>query len=167
MKPSSINMCTINTFKSQSPTSIPEIGAQPLINPIDTQQWKQFLDTIPTVVWTSTFKSKTHINVAKNKFPMVSLDKENTNKSTATKQYKSKMYSLSTWEITKLYSLGDPTLPENQGGISYENVCRYIHNSGRTDIKKPCPPIFFYDIDNGNNYSVALRRIYWHINLSK
>jgi hypothetical protein len=144
-----------------------EIVAPPLLNPIDIQRWKQFLTTIPEYVWTSHLETGGHINVAKNKFPTANIVKGTTIKPTSTKQIKSKMDNLSSWDITKMYSLGDPTLPENQGGLSFENICRNIHNSGRTDIKKAHPPLFFHNSDHGNNYSVGFRRIYWYINLSK
>lgn len=147
---------------------LPEIAALPLLNPIDIQRWKQFLTTIPEYVWTSHLETGGgHINVAKNKFPTANIVKGTTIKPTSTKQIKSKMDNLSSWDITKMYSLGDPTLPENQGGLSFENICRNIHNSGNPCHKKAAPPLFFHNSDHDRNYSNGFRRIYWYINLSK
>ena len=146
---------------------LPEIAALPLLNPIDIQRWKQFLTTIPEYVWTSHLETGGHINVAKNKFPTANIVKGTTIKPTSTKQIKSKMDNLSSWDITKMYSLGDPTLPENQGGLSFENICRNIHNSGNPYHKKAAPPLFFHNSDHDRNYSNGFRRIYWYINLSK
>ena len=146
---------------------LPEIAALPLLNPIDIQRWKQFLAIIPEYVWTSRLETGGHINAAKNKFPTANIVKGTTIKPTSTKQIKSKMHNLSSWDITKMYSLGDPSLPENQGGISFENICRNIHNSGNPYHKKAAPPLFFHNSDHDRNYSNGFRRIYWYINLSK
>lgn len=136
--------------------------------PIAPEFWKEFLNDIPEFVWTSKFLSTKHINAAKNQFPMVGLNQTKPLKASSVKEYKTKIYGLSSWELTKLFSLGDPTIPEEDGGLSYEDLCRNIHNSGRTDIKKQVPPRFFESAsDAGNNYSVALRRIYWYVNLYK
>lgn len=135
--------------------------------PITPEFWKKFLNDIPEFVWTSTFLSKKHINAAKNQFPMVGLNRTKPLLDSSVKNYKTKIYGLSDEELTDLFSLGDPTIPEEDGGLSYEDLCRKIHNSGRTDIKKLVPPKFFSSPDSGNNYSVALRRIYWYVNLYK
>tara|TARA_B100000073_G_C23693489_1_gene557389 strand:- start:853 stop:1398 length:546 start_codon:yes stop_codon:yes gene_type:complete len=134
---------------------------------ISLEDWKAFLDKIPDDIWTSKFSSTRHINADKGIFPMIGLDKTETLKSATVKQFKSKMYALSEWELTKLFSLGNPTIPEAQGGLTFENICRHVHSSGRTDVKsKPFPPKFFLHPDSGNNYSVALRRIYFYVNLA-
>ena len=131
------------------------------------EDWKAFLDKIPDDIWTSKFSSTKHINADKGIFPMVGLDKTEALKSSTVKQFKSKMYALSSWERTKLFTLGNPTIPEAQGGLTFENICRHVHSSGRTDVKsKPFPPKFFLHPDSGNNYSVALRRIYYYVNLA-
>lgn len=134
---------------------------------ISLDEWKAFLDAIPDEIWTSKFSNTRHINAANGIFPMVGLDKTETLKSATVKQFKNKMYALSSWEITKLFTLGNPTIPEAQGGLTFEDICRHVHSSGRTDVKsKPFPPKFFLHPDSGNNYSVALRRIYYYVNLA-
>ena len=157
--------------RSTSDLPIP-VEVQPQGQPNDAplillDEWKAFLDTIPDDIWASKFSSSRHINAANGVFPMVGLNKTVTLKSATVKQFKSKMYALSEWELTKLFSLGNPTIPEAQGGLTFENICRHIHSSGRTDVtSKPFPPKFFLFADGGNNYSVALRRIYFYVNLA-
>lgn len=129
------------------------------------QIWKSFLNDIPEYIWTSKFSHSKHINVTKDNYPMVDLNKTQTLRHSTVTQIKSKMYSLSCWEINKLFSLGNPTLSEKHGGLTFKDICRYIHSSGRTDIKnKYVPSRFFLHPDSGNNYSVALRRIYYYVN---
>lgn len=143
-----------------SPDPKPEINLDDLA-----QIWKSFLNDIPEYIWTSKFSHSKHINVTKDNYPMVDLNKTQTLRHSTVTQIKSKMYSLSCWEINKLFSLGNPTLSEKQGGLTFKDICRYIHSSGRTDIKnKYVPSRFFLHPDSGNNYSVALRRIYYYVN---
>lgn len=141
------------------------------------QEWKTWINSLPEGVWKWGRVKGKDINLQKEFFPPLLLDPTNP-KSTSdasVTQYKTRIKGLSSWELNRLFSLGNPTIPEDQGGLKYEDICRHIQSSGRNVdgpgskgyLKKGAPPMFFHTRDQGNNYGSVFRRIYWHINQPK
>lgn len=140
------------------------------------QEWKTWIDSLPEGVWEWARVPGKDINLQKEFFPPLLLDPaEEPVKASSVTQYKTRVKGLSSWELNRLFSLGNPTIPENQGGLKYEDICRHIQSSGRNVdgpgskgyLKKGAPPMFFHTRDQGNNYGSVFRRIYWHINQPK
>ena len=138
------------------------------------QEWGAWIDSLPEGVWEWARIKGPDINLNREFFPPFYLNPEDPKhvSPASIKQYKTRAKGLSTWELEKLYSLGNPTLPERQGGLAYEDICRHIQSSGRNVdgpgskgyLKKGAPPMFFHTRDQGNNYGSIFRRIYWYIN---
>jgi hypothetical protein len=141
------------------------------------QEWTNWIDNLPRGVWEwSRFKGK-DINLNKELFPPFILNPDDPKRTVpaSVNQYLNRAKGLSTWEREHLFSLGNPTIPENEGGLRYEDICRHIQSSGRNIdgpgskgyLKKGAPPMFFQTRDQGNNYGSIFRRIYWYINQPK
>ena len=141
------------------------------------QEWKTWINSLPEGVWEWGRVPGKDINLQKEFFPAFLLDPTNPKRTSASSvtQYKTRVKGLSSWELSHLFSLGNPTIPEDQGGLKYEDICRHIQSSGRNVdgpgskgyLKKGAPPMFFHTRDQGNNYGSVFRRIYWHINQPK
>ena len=164
----------------KSPKALPPpVHTHPQPNPLPTafpssEEWKTWIDSLPAGVWEWVRVPGKHINLQREFFPVFLLDPtypKRTNASTVN-EYRQKVRALTSWERSRLFSLGNPTIPEDQGGLKYEDICRHIQSSGRNVdgpgsagyIKKGAPPMFFQTRDSGNNYGAIFRRIYWYIN---
>jgi hypothetical protein len=138
------------------------------------EEWKTWIDSLPAGVLEWVRVRGKDINVQREFFPAFLLDPTNPQRTSAStvNEYRRKVRALTSWERSRLFSLGNPTIPEDQGGLKYEDICRHIQSSGRNVdgpgsagyIKKGAPPMFFQTRDSGNNYGAIFRRIYWYIN---
>ena len=68
-------------------------------------------------------------------------------------------------DVDKLFKLGDPLKKEEEGGMVYNDIYKYIHNSGAAGKRlKEDPPRYFSRPDTGRAYSGALKRLWYIVN---
>jgi len=127
-------------------------------------QWHKFMtDTRKHWKWYAKNLEKRHPKIETNKFPKPIFSQNSTpNKAHG----EGKLRNLTQHDLIKLYTLGNPLIPEKQGGLKLKDIFICIHNSGDVlPTEKHSPnKSFFHVADNGRTYSMPLRRVWSIIN---
>ena len=127
-------------------------------------QWRKFMtDTHTHWKWTAKNLQRKHPKIETNKFPVPIFSKDGT----PNKEHGGiKLRNLTQYDLIKLYTLGNPLIPEKQGGLKLKDIYIHIHNSGNvlpTEKYSPNKP-FFHFADHGRTITMSLRRIWSIIN---
>ena len=139
------------TYITKKHTHIKEhfIPAWKKFSPFTHNHWK----------WKATNLNKTHPNPERKKFPKPIFNKDKSNK----KHGGIKLKGLTQHDLIKLFTLGNPLLPEKLGGLKLKHIFIYIHNSGRDDVANS-PKKFFSLSDDGHSLSMSFRRLWSIVN---
>jgi len=123
-------------------------------------KWHKFISATKTHwVWIARNLEGQHFSLQKNKFPKPIFSQ---NESKKNKEHGGiKLRKLTQNDLIKLYKIGNPLIPEKQGGLKLKDIYIYIHNSGAVvPTNKP----FFHFHDHGHTVSMSFRRIWSIVN---
>lgn len=130
------------------------------------QEWRRWINALPEGVWRWEATNKTHIKVQSNYFPPLGINTDKFGVSEASgNNYKRKILGLTEDDLEALFNIGNPMIPENEGGLRYEDICRWIHGNGRpAGARTDYPPQLFHERDVHNNYGSIFRRLHFQVN---